>query len=192
MSRIARDKALGLDVPTTLLAIAGLYGLTPKVLDALTILKPETVVRWHRAGFRVYWRWKSRLRGGRPSVSADARQLIREMSAANPLWAAPRIHGELLKLGIEVAQSTVAKYMAKRRPGSGRRGRRSCAIMWPACGRYWRHGLPCGPGEQLSTAVRLGHPAARTATPDLAERHRPSDGGVDRSFARPVVRSNWS
>jgi transposase InsO family protein len=94
---------------------AGLYRLAPGVLDALKILKPETVLRWHRAGFRTYWRWKSRPRGGRPTTPADIRQLIREMSVANPLWGAPRIHGELLKLGVDVGQTTVAKYMAKRR-----------------------------------------------------------------------------
>jgi transposase InsO family protein len=92
-----------------------LYGLAPRVLDALTILKPATVIGWHRAGFRAYWRWKSRPRGGRPRVSAKVRELIREMSIANPLWGAPRIHGELLKLGIDVGQTTVAKYMAKKR-----------------------------------------------------------------------------
>ena len=76
---------------------------------------PETLVRWHRAGFRCYWRWKSRSRGGRPQIEADLRALIRRMSIENPLWGAPRIHGELLKLGFEVAQSSVAKYMVKRR-----------------------------------------------------------------------------
>ena len=96
------------------LIFAGLYRLSPKVLDALKILKPETLVRWHRAGFRAYWRWKSRPRGGRPIMPADIRRLIRAMSIANPLWGAPRIHGELLKLGIDVGQTTVAKYMAKR------------------------------------------------------------------------------
>jgi transposase InsO family protein len=97
------------------LVFASLYALAPKILDALKILKPETVIRWHRAGFQAYWRWKSRPRGGRPRASAEVRQLIREMSLANPLWGAPRIHGELLKLGIDVGQTTVAKYMAKRR-----------------------------------------------------------------------------
>ena len=92
-----------------------LYSLAPKILDAWKILKPETVIRWHRPGFRGYWRWKSRPRGGRPATPRDIRQLIREMSIANPLWGAPRIHGELLKLGIDVGQTTVAKYMAKRR-----------------------------------------------------------------------------
>ena len=97
------------------LVFAGLYRLVPAVLEAVKILNPETVVRWHRAGFRAYWRWKSRPRGGRPSTPAELRRLIREMSIANPLWGAPRIHGELLKLGIDVGQTTVAKYMAKRR-----------------------------------------------------------------------------
>ena len=90
-------------------------GLSPKVLDALKIFQPETVIRWHRAGFRAYWRWRSGPRGGRPKTPADIRHLIFEMSVANPLWGAPRIHGELLKLGIDVGQTTVAKYMAKRR-----------------------------------------------------------------------------
>jgi hypothetical protein len=97
------------------MVFTGLYALAPNVLDALKIVKPDTVIRWHRAGFRGYWRWKSLARGGRPRTAADSRQLIREMSIANPLWGAPRIHGELLKLGIEVGQTTVAKYMAKRR-----------------------------------------------------------------------------
>jgi transposase InsO family protein len=101
------------------LVFAGLYRLAPGVLGALKILKPETVIRWHRMGSRSHWRWKSRPRGGRPKTPADTRQLIREMSVANPLWGAPRIHGELLKLGIDVGQTTVAKYMAKgRRPPS--------------------------------------------------------------------------
>jgi transposase InsO family protein len=90
-----------------------LYRLFPSVLTAVTIVQPETIIRWHRTGFRLYWRWKSRSRGGRPKVPVEIRRLIREMSLANRLWGAPRIHGELLKLGIEVAQSTVAKYMAK-------------------------------------------------------------------------------
>jgi hypothetical protein len=85
------------------------------ILKALTIIRPETLVRWHRAGFRRYWRLKSRSRGGRPQIETDLRALIRRMSTENPLWGAPRIHGELLELGIEVAQSSVAKYMVKHR-----------------------------------------------------------------------------
>src|SRR3979411_1072677 len=101
------------------LVFAGLYRLAPGVLDALKILKPETVIRWHRVGFRAYWRWKSNSRGGRPKTLLEIRQLIRDMSIANPLWGAPRIHGELLMLGIDVGQTTVAKYMVRpRRPPS--------------------------------------------------------------------------
>src|SRR6266567_6236618 len=92
-----------------------LYRWFPSVLNAMTIMRPETVLRWHRAGFRRYWRWKSRNLGGRPKIDADLRALIRRMSVENVLWGAPHIHGELLKLGFAVAQSTVAKYMAKRR-----------------------------------------------------------------------------
>jgi transposase InsO family protein len=92
-----------------------LYRLAPSILDAVAIVRPETIVRWHRAGFRTFWRWKSRARVGRPQVPLEIRQLVREISLANPLWGAPRIHGELLKLGIEVGQTSVAKYMARRR-----------------------------------------------------------------------------
>jgi transposase InsO family protein len=95
------------------LIFAGLYRIAPNVLNALVIVKPETVIRWHRAGFRLFWRWKSRSRSGRPKVPLEIRQLIRDMSLANPLWGAPRIHGELLKLGIEIGQTSVAKYMAR-------------------------------------------------------------------------------
>jgi hypothetical protein len=77
------------------LVFAGIYHLAPVVLDAVKILKPETIIRWHRAGFRAWWRRKSRPRGGRPRTPDEIRQLIREMSVANPLWGAPRIHGEL-------------------------------------------------------------------------------------------------
>src|SRR6202163_2673368 len=87
----------------------------PSILKVLTIIRPETLVRWHRAGFRCYWRWKSRPQGGRPQIATELRALIRRMSVENPLWGAPRIHGELLKLGFSAAQSTVAKYMVKRR-----------------------------------------------------------------------------
>jgi transposase InsO family protein len=95
-----------------------LYRLFPSVLSAITIIQPDTIIRWHRAGFRHYWRWKSRSRGGRPKLPMEIRRLIRDMSLANRLWGAPRIHGELLKLGIEVSQSTVAKYMARSGRGS--------------------------------------------------------------------------
>jgi transposase InsO family protein len=93
-----------------------LYRLFPSLLGAAVIFKPETLLRWHRSGFRLYWRWKSRHRRvGRPAVQAEIRDLVRTMSRDNPLWGAPRIHGELLKLGIDIAQSTVARYMPRRR-----------------------------------------------------------------------------
>ncbi len=84
--------------------------------EALCIVKPETVVRWHRAGWRLYWRWKSRpKKNGRPPAEREIRELVRRMAEENPTWGAPRIHGELLKLGLKVAQSTVSRYMPKRR-----------------------------------------------------------------------------
>src|ERR1700736_6444338 len=92
-----------------------MYRWFPSILKVVTIVRPETLVSWHRAGFRCYWRWKSRRRGGRPQIETELRALIRLMSTENPLWGAPRIHGELLKLGFEIAQSSVAKYMVKRR-----------------------------------------------------------------------------
>ena len=91
-----------------------LYRRYPRILDAVTIVRPETVVRWHRMGYAAYWRWKSRPRGGRPRITKEVRDLIRRISIENPLWGAPRIHGELLKLGIDVAQSTVSIYMVPR------------------------------------------------------------------------------
>jgi hypothetical protein len=101
------------------LAFVWLYRLCPAMVDAVVIIRPETLIRWHRRGFKAFWRWKSRSRGGRPAIPKEIRDLIREMSRVNWLWGAPRIHGELLRLGIEVAESTVAKYMVKRprRPG---------------------------------------------------------------------------
>jgi transposase InsO family protein len=91
-----------------------LYRRCPRILDAITIVRPETVVRWHRKGFAAYWRWRSRSPGGRPRIAKAVRDLIRRMSFENPLWGATKIHGELLKLGIEVAQSTVSIYLVPR------------------------------------------------------------------------------
>ena len=98
-----------------------LYRLWPRSAQAMMIVHPKTLIRWHREGFRLYWRWKSRRRGGRPRVSTEIRQLVRQMSRENPLWGAPRIHGELLKLGFDASQSTVSRYMPRRPPDPGQR-----------------------------------------------------------------------
>jgi hypothetical protein len=89
--------------------------LWPNLVGMARLVQPETILRWHRTGFRVFWRWKTRNRAGRPKIDRGLRDLIRRISAENPLWGASRIHGELLMLGCEVAQSTVSKYMLRRR-----------------------------------------------------------------------------
>jgi transposase InsO family protein len=83
------------------------------LLGLAQVAKPETILRWHRAGFKACWRWKSRNRVGRPKIDRGLRELIQRMSKENPQWGAARIHGELLMLGFEVAQSTVSKYMVR-------------------------------------------------------------------------------
>jgi hypothetical protein len=88
--------------------------LWPDLLGMTQVVQPETILRWHRAGFKMYWRWKSRNRAGRPQIDRGLRDLIERMSRENPLWGASRIHGEFLMLGFEVAQSTVSKYMVRR------------------------------------------------------------------------------
>jgi transposase InsO family protein len=97
------------------LLFASLYHVHSDVLRSISIVRPETVVRWHRAGFGLFWKRRSRGRAGRPRVPTEVRKLIRRIGVENPLWGAPRIHGELLKLGIDVSQSTVATYMVRRR-----------------------------------------------------------------------------
>src|SRR6188472_728262 len=92
-----------------------LYRRFPDIGNATAIVRPETIIRWHRMGFRAWWRWKSHNPGGRPGISQELRDLVRRMCKENQLWGAPRIHGELLKLGFNVAQSTVSKYMLRRR-----------------------------------------------------------------------------
>ncbi len=90
-----------------------LYRIWPRCLDSIVLVKPATVIQWHRQGSCLFWRWRSR--SGRPSVEREIRDLIKQMSSANSLWGAPRIHGELLRLGIDVSQASVAKYMVRRR-----------------------------------------------------------------------------
>jgi transposase InsO family protein len=90
----------------------------PSLLSAAQVVQPETILRWHRAGFTTFWRWKWRRGAGRPKIDRELRDLIRRMSKENPKWGASRIHGELLMLGFEVAQSTVSKYMVQGGPRS--------------------------------------------------------------------------
>ena len=95
-----------------------LYRLWPRCLNAVVIVKPETAIAWHHKGFRASWAWKSPpRRRGRPPVPAEVRALIRRITRENPLWGAPRVHGELLKLGTEISQATVSKYMIRHEAG---------------------------------------------------------------------------
>src|SRR5712671_1939098 len=89
--------------------------LWPSLLGAAKVVQPETILRWHRSGFKAFWRWKSRKRAGRPKIDRGLRDLIQRMSKENQQWGASRIHGELLMLGFEVAESTVSKYMMRHR-----------------------------------------------------------------------------
>jgi hypothetical protein len=131
----------------------------PSILQVLTIIRPETLVRWHRAGFRCYWRWKSRPQGGRPQIELGLRALIRQMSMENPLWGAPRIHGELLKLGIEVAQSSVAKYTTSDAGRPARDGEPSCVTTgrtsppW-TCSLFQRSVSTCSMPSSLSGSIK--------------------------------------
>jgi transposase InsO family protein len=135
--------------------------LWPSLLDVVRVVQPETVLRWHRAGFRTYWRWKSRKRVGRPRIDRGLRDLIRRMSQENPLWGASRIHGELLMLGFEVAQSTVSKYMV--------RGRRPPSQSWKTFLRNHAHAIaaidlcivPTVTFERLFAFLVVGHDRRR-------------------------------
>jgi putative transposase len=111
-----------------------LYRIWPQVIDAMVLVKPATVVQWHRKGFRIHWRWRSR-RPGRPKIGTDVRDLIRRMSKANPLWGALRIHGELLKLGIKISQATVGRWMPWRPKFPSRPSGPFCATTCPTLRR---------------------------------------------------------
>ena len=108
--------------------------LWPDWRSSIKIVKPETVIAWHRKGFRLYWRWKSR-RPGRPNTQREIRELIRKMSRANPLWGAPRIQSELLKLGMDISPTKVAKYMVRHRKPPSQTGGHSWIIT---CGSWFR------------------------------------------------------
>ena len=155
-----------------------LYRWFPSILKAITIIRPETVVRWHRAGFRRYWRWKSRNPGGRPPIRAELRALIRRMSVENALWGAPRIQGELLRLGFAVAQSTVAKYMAKR---GGPSGQTLEHVSAQPCAAHRRDGFVRGSNHQLCPVLCSGDCPTGSAGAGLDQCHKTSDGRVDRT-----------
>jgi len=143
-----------------------LYRWFPSILKVLTTIRPETLVRWHRAGFRCYWRWKSRPQGGRPQIDTELRGLVRRMSVENPLWGAPRIHGELLKLGFDVAQSSVAKYMVKRRGPPSQGWRTFLRNHAPNIAAMVRR-----PNDWLQTALCLRHRSARPQRSGLDQCH---------------------
>jgi hypothetical protein len=111
------------------LVFVWLYRLFPSVLNAVMIVQPKTVIRWHRTGFRLYWRWKSRSRGGRPRIPGEIRRLIREMSLANRLWGAPRIHGELGSKSPSRRSPSTWRGVGE---GGRRPGRPFCTTMWLA------------------------------------------------------------
>jgi len=132
--------------------LAWMTRLWPSLLGMTKVVEPETILRWHRAGFKSFWRWKSRKRAGRPKVDRGLRHFIRQMSRENPTWGAPRVHGELLMLGFEVVQSTVSKYMPR---GSGPRSR--IAVLPRARAKSGPTGLLRLSGSSLrSRAVSVG------------------------------------
>jgi hypothetical protein len=159
--------------------------LFPTARGALAIVRPDTVVRWHRVGLRCYWRFKSRRRRGHPGVPAAIRQLIREMSLANPLWGAPRIHGELLKLGIDVGQTSVAKYRPdQRRQIYGAQARIAVPgledVSAQPCGWHCGDGPVCRSDRLLPAALWAVGYGPWPATNPVARRHRAPNGGLDR------------
>ncbi len=159
------------------LILVSMYRLFPWILNVITVVKPETVIRWHRRGFRAYWSWKSRRRGGRPRINREIRDLIRRMSKENPLWGAPRIHGELLILGIEVAQTTVARYMT-RRSGTTLAGLEDI----PAKSRRWDRVYRSFGGSYhlLQAALRPGNSSPRPKATCENQRDEQSDRRVGR------------
>jgi hypothetical protein len=147
----------------------------PSLLGMAQVVQPGTILRWHRAGFRAYWHWKSHGRAGRPKIDRALRDLIRRMSKENPLWGAPRIHGELLKLGFEIAQSTVSKYMV--------RGQKPPSQSWKTFLRSHADAIAAidlcvVPTVNFSAAVCIPYCRSRAAAAVVVCGSPPSDGGV--------------
>lgn len=147
----------------------GLRRAWPDWKSALVIVRPATVIAWHRRGFAWYWTQRSRPRGGRPQVLANVRRLTREMTLANPLWGAPRIHGELLKLGFEVSERTISRLMPRRRWPTGRLFLRADYAGGPSLAplaRLWRRTTHIPSASQFFEFTRgAPHVAVRGASP---------------------------
>jgi hypothetical protein len=148
--------------------------LWPSLLGLARVVQPDTILRWHRAGFRAYWRWKSGARAGRPPVSRELRELIHRMSKENPLWGAPRIHGELLKLGFEIAESTVSKYMIRHR-GPPSQSWRTFLAPRPWHAASTRRGAEAPRRVRHCGAVRI-RTSAGTAGPAVDRRRKQAPG----------------
>src|ERR1700730_3588577 len=155
-----------------------LYRWFPSILTVLTIIRPATLVRWHRAGFRCYWRWKSRRRGGRPQIEADLRALIRRMSVENPLFAT---HSR------RIAQARLCRRSIKRRQihGEAAPAAKPGVAHLPAqpCPRYCCDGTVCCPDHRLRPALCAHHRAARSQRPRLDQRHDKPHRRMDRAPA---------
>jgi hypothetical protein len=146
--------------------------LWPSLIGLTRVVEPDTILRWHRAGFRAYCRWRSGGRPGRPKIDRELRDLIRQMSKDNPIWGAPRIHGELLKLGFEVAESTVSKYLVKRRgPPS-----QSWRTFLQPCECHRRDRPVRGPHHQLRVSLCLSCHRPWSKTVAMVRGHPAPDG----------------
>src|SRR5215472_1999546 len=172
-SCVASGPAVPASAPSIGSCGSGSIGRWPRCLDVIVLVKPATVVQWHRQGFRLYWRWRSP--PGRRAVDHDIPRLIRKMCYANQLWGAPRIHGELLKLGIEISQATVAKYIL-RRPSTP--SPTWCSFLSNRSTRYRRYRHVHRAVSNFPTPVRDAHPSSRPPEDGPLRCHAASDRGL--------------
>jgi hypothetical protein len=165
-----------------------LYRIAPRILDAISIVEPKTVIRWHRAGFRSLWRWKSCPRAGRPQVSSEVRRLIREMSLPNPLWGAPRIT-ESCSSSVDIGQTSVAKYIARRRRPPSRGWKTPESRARDRLNRPVR-----GPDDLLSAAVRVtgASTGSNASCGSASARIRLANGSRDKSPRHVTGRARHS